>query len=160
DTVVDTTQTLGGATGLGQPVDGLLQQVGNTVGGLGENVSGLGLPGGLSEGVGGLVSGVGATVGSVGAVLNPNADTPNPLGNTLGLATGAVGSLTQGLADGGLLAPLDGLLSALPEGGNAVLEPALGNTGAAVNNLVPLGLEGPLASVGATLDPVVSPVTD
>src|SRR5690606_10915724 len=84
----------------------------------------------------------------------------NPLGNTLGLAAGAVGSLTQGLADGGLLAPVEGLLGALPDGGNAVLQPGLGTTGGAVDNLVPLGLNGPLASVGATLDPVVSPVTD
>src|SRR5690606_4221824 len=55
DTVTDLTQSLGQATGLGQPVDGLLGEVGTTLSGLGGDLSNSGLPLNLGEGVGGLV---------------------------------------------------------------------------------------------------------
>src|SRR5690606_36680767 len=131
---------------------------------LGDTVSGTGLPGGLDTGVGGLVSGLGDTVASVGGLLNADPDNPQPLTTVLGNATNAVGALTGGLAgEGGLLNPITGLVGGLTAGlGDVttlpILEPTLGNTCTAVDNILPLGPNPPLGGVGITLDGIVSPV--
>ena len=70
DQVVSLTQKVGATTGLGQPVNGVLQQTGGLVSNLGTTVKGTGLPGGLGVGVGGLVDGLGKTVASAGGLLN------------------------------------------------------------------------------------------
>src|SRR5690606_9286729 len=164
DTVVGLTQQVGATTGLGAPVDGVLQQVGGTVSNLGDTLGGTGMPGGLSEGVGGLVSGLGDTVGSVGGLLNASADNPQPLTRVLGNATSAVGSLTGALGgEGGLLNPVNQLAGNLLGGAlsgptQPILEPALTNVGGAADNIAPLGLTSTLGGLGAATDPLVSPV--
>ncbi|MGH8463817.1 MAG: collagen-like triple helix repeat-containing protein, partial [Pseudomonas sp.] len=164
DTVVGLTQQVGATTGLGQPVDGITKQVGGLVSDLGTTVKGSGLPGGLSSGVGGLVDGLGKTVASTGGLLNASASNPQPLTTILGNATNAVGALTAGLSgQGGLLNPVTQTLGGITGGvlggpSKPILEPALGNVGKTVDNVLPLGLQPTLAGLGAALDPTASPL--
>ncbi|CAM5207643.1 hypothetical protein CDEF62S_05665 [Castellaniella defragrans] len=78
-------------------------------------------------------------------------------------ASAGLDGLTKALtSDGGLLQPVSGALNsslggALGIGGLPVLQPALTNAGQAVDQILPLGLQQPLGSVGKTLDGVVSP---
>ena len=161
DQVVSLTQKVGATTGLGQPVNGVLQQTGGLVSNLGTTVKGTGLPGGLGVGVGGLVDGLGKTVASAGGLLNASPNNPDPLKTVLGNATNAVGALTAGLGgQGGLLNPVNKLVGGVTGGVlsgpyKPVLEPALANTGKAADNLLPLGLGPTLGGVGAALDPTV-----
>lgn len=161
--VESTTQSLGAQTGLGQPVDGTLQQVGDSVAGLGDKLSESGLPGGLDKGTGALVTGIGSAVSSAGGLLNQSDDNPHPLAQTLADATGGVRGLTQELTgQGGLLQPLSGVLNdsiggALGPNGKPILQPTLANAGQAVDQVLPLGLQQPLGGVGKALDGVVSP---
>src|SRR5690606_10683957 len=53
DIVTDATRTVGGVTGLGQPVNGLTTQVGGVVTNLGDQLGKTGLPLNLGEGAGG-----------------------------------------------------------------------------------------------------------
>ena len=164
DQVVSLTQKVGATTGLGQPVNGVLQQTGGLVSNLGTTVKGTGLPGGLGVGVGGLVDGLGKTVASAGGLLNASPNNPDPLKTVLGNATNAVGALTAGLGgQGGLLNPVNKLVGGVTGGVlsgpyKPVLEPALANTGKAADNLLPLGLGPTLGGVGAALDPTVGPL--
>ena len=131
DQVVSLTQKVGATTGLGQPVNGVLQQTGGLVSNLGTTVKGTGLPGGLGVGVGGLVDGLGKTVASAGGLLNASPNNPDPLKTVLGNATNAVGALTAGLGgQGGLLNPVNKLVGGVTGGVlsgpyKPVLEPAL-----------------------------------
>ena len=117
DQVVSLTQKVGATTGLGQPVNGVLQQTGGLVSNLGTTVKGTGLPGGLGVGVGGLVDGLGKTVASAGGLLNASPNNPDPLKTVLGNATNAVGALTAGLGgQGGLLNPVNKLVGGVTGG--------------------------------------------
>ncbi|EGP48406.1 PE-PGRS family protein, partial [Achromobacter insuavis AXX-A] len=164
DTVVGLTQQVGATTGLGKPVDGTVKQVGGLVEGLGTTVKGTGLPGGLSAGVGGLVEGLGKTVASTGGLLNADPKNPQPLTTVLGNATNAVGALTAGLSGpGGLLNPVNQLVGGVTGGvlggpSKPLLEPALGNVGKTVDNVLPLGLQPTLGGIGKALDPTASPL--
>src|SRR5690606_29415148 len=101
-------------------------------------------------------------LGSAGGLLNPN-NGQNALGDTLGHVTQGVAHLTGSLlGEGSLLSPLTkqlGLGSILDGEQAPVLQPALGNVGQAADNLLGLGLNQPLAGVGAALDTTLSPVT-
>ncbi|MDN4120688.1 collagen-like triple helix repeat-containing protein [Alcaligenes endophyticus] len=158
--VTTLTQGIGDATGLGKTVDGLVGQTGNLIVDLGQQLGQTALPLNVGTGVGGLVEGVGLALGSTGGLLNGTAD--NPVGNTLGHLTGGINDLTSSLLGPGSIGHdltnnlgLDGLLNGERQ---AILEPALANTGTAVDNLLPLGLNNTLGDTGAVLDGVVSPV--
>lgn len=170
--VSETGRAVGSAGGLldaktakgGQPVAQVLNHTTQGVGELTGNLAtgGLlnlgGLTGGQAEGgllapvtglVGGLLGGEGGAGGGEGGLLAP--------------VTGLVGGLLGGGGEGGLLGGLlggDGGLIGGIGGGEAapILVTALGNTGQALDNVLPLGLSPTLASVGETLDGVVSPV--
>ncbi|WP_394061094.1 collagen-like triple helix repeat-containing protein [Alcaligenes sp. WGS1538] len=161
--VTDTTRTVGSVTGLGEPVNGVTQQVGGVVSGLGGELSNSGLPLNLGVGAGGLLSHLGQAVGSAGGLLVNDPDNANPLGNTLQHATKGVEVLTGALlGEGSLLHPLTSQLglggALLADSGSPILEPALGNVGQAVDNIVPVGLNPILGDVGAALDNTVAPV--
>ncbi|WP_394065843.1 collagen-like triple helix repeat-containing protein [Alcaligenes sp. WGS1538] len=163
DTATGLTQQVGGATGLGEPVNGLLNQTGGVVANLGEQLGNSGLPLNLGQGVGGLLTGLGNAVGSAGGLLHADPNNPAPLTAVLGHATGGLAALTDSLTgEGSLLYPLTGQLGlgGLLNGGDAapILEPALGNVGQAVDNIIPVGLNPILGNVGETLDTVVAPV--
>ncbi|MEN7522385.1 hypothetical protein ABFO09_19765, partial [Bordetella pertussis] len=73
-----------------------------------------------TRGLDGVLGGLGGAVASAGGLLHATPGNTNPLGNTLAHATSAVSSLTGGLglggitgggANGGLLAPVTGLLA-------------------------------------------------
>jgi len=162
--LVGLTQMVGSQTGLGAPVNGVLQQAGNAVGKLGDTVADSGLPLNLGEGAGGLVSGLGDTVASVGGLLQQDPDNPQPLTRVLANATNAVASLTGALGDeGGLLHPINATIGGVSGGllggtGQPILEPALTNVGTAADNVLGLQLASALGGVGAALDPAVSGV--
>ena len=161
--VTDTTRTVGSVTGLGEPVNGVTQQVGGVVSGLGGELSNSGLPLNLGVGAGGLLSHLGQAVGSAGGLLVNDPDNATPLGNTLQHATKGVEVLTGALqGEGSLLPPLTSQLglggALLADSGSPILEPALGNVGQAVDNIVPVGLNPILGDVGAALDNTVAPV--
>ncbi|HRK84346.1 MAG TPA: collagen-like triple helix repeat-containing protein, partial [Alcaligenes faecalis] len=163
DIVTDTSRTVGSVTGLGQPVNGLTQQVGGVVTNLGDQLGKTGLPLNLGEGAGGLLSHLGQAVGSVGGLLVNDPQNLNPLGNTLHHATKGVEVLTGSLlGEGSLLHPLTAQLGLggllLAEEGEPVLKPALGNVGQTVDNILPLGLNPILGDVGGALDNTVAPV--
>lgn len=166
DTATGLTQQVGAITGLGQPADGAIKQVGGLVEGLGATVTGTSLPGGLSAGVGGLVENLGKTVSSTGGLLNADPKNPQPLTSVLGNATNAVGALTASLSGpGGLLNPVNQLVGGVTGdvlGGPSkpLLEPALGNVGKTVDNVLPLGLQPTLDGLGKALDPTASPLTN
>src|SRR5690606_29007308 len=95
--------------------------------------------------------------------LHADPNNPAPLTAVLGHATGGLAALTDSLTgEGSLLYPLTGQLGlgGLLNGGDAapILEPALGNVGQAVDNIIPVGLNPILGNVGETLDTVVAPV--
>ncbi|HRK84828.1 MAG TPA: collagen-like triple helix repeat-containing protein, partial [Alcaligenes faecalis] len=161
--VTDTTRTVGTITGLGTPVNSVTQQLGGVVTGLGGELSQSGLPLNLGVGAGGLLSHLGQAVGSAGGLLVNDPNNANPLGNTLTHATKGVEVLTGALlGEGSLLHPLTSQLGLggilLADSGTPILQPALGNTGQAVDNLIPLGLNPVLGDVGAALDNTVAPV--
>ncbi|HRK87127.1 MAG TPA: collagen-like triple helix repeat-containing protein, partial [Alcaligenes faecalis] len=163
DTATGLTQQVGGATGLGEPVNNLLGQTGGVVVNLGEQLGNTGLPLNLGQGVGGLLTGLGNAVGSAGGLLHADASNPKPLTAVLGHATGGVAALTDSLlGEGSLLYPLTGQLGlgGLLDGTDAapILEPSLANVGQTVDNILPLGLNPILGNVGQTLDTVVAPV--
>jgi len=163
DAVTQLTRTVGEQSGLGDPANGLLAQVGGAVSASGDTIGQTGLPGNLDTGVGGLVSGLGDTVASTGGLLVNDPDNPDPLVTVLDNATGSLGALTGPLtAEGGLLTPVTSLTDGLITGGDAqsVLEPSLANVGQAVDNVVPVGLSDSLGGVGAELDTVAGPVGD
>ncbi|WP_167752564.1 collagen-like triple helix repeat-containing protein [Pusillimonas noertemannii] len=158
------TQAVGEGTGTGQPADGLLTRVGTAVSSAGTDVGDTGIGGNVGTGAGALLEGAGDTVSSAGDLLNENPDNPQPLNTTLDHATGSVTALTEALgSDGGLLKPIGttaaelGVASGDP---NPVLQPALGNTGQAVDNIASTNLAGSLGNTGRSLDTVVAPVTD
>ena len=162
--ITDVTQAVGEGTGVGEPADGLLKRVGGAVSSAGTDVGDTGIGGNVGTGAGALVEGVGDTVASTGDLLNENPDNPQPLNTTLDHATGSVSALTEALgSDGGLLKPIGtaaaelGVASTDP---NPVLQPALGNSGQAVDNIARSNLSGPLGDTGRSLDTVVAPVTD
>src|SRR5690606_23763506 len=117
----------------------------------------------LGEGAGGLLSHLGQAVGSVGGLLVNDPKNPNPLGNTLHHATKGVEVLTGSLlGEGSLLHPLTsqvglgGIL--LADGGEPILERALGTVGRAVANILPSGLSPILGDVGGAMDRTVAPI--
>src|SRR5690606_39423287 len=82
---------------------------------------------------------------------------------TLHHATKGIEVLTGSLlGEGSLLHPLTAQLGLggilLAEGGEPVLQPALGNIGQTVDNILPLGLNPILGDVGGALDNTVAPV--
>ncbi|HRK84978.1 MAG TPA: collagen-like triple helix repeat-containing protein, partial [Alcaligenes faecalis] len=163
DTATGLTQQLGNATGLGEPINGLLNQTGGIVANLGEQLGKSNLPLNLGQGVGGLLTGLGNAVGSAGGLLHAHSNNPAPLTAVLGNASGGVVALTDSLlGEGSLLYPLTGPLGlgGLLNSGEAapILEPALANAGLAVDNLIPLGLSPILGKTGESLDVVVAPL--
>ena len=145
DTTTGLTQQIGGATGLGQPINSLLGQTGGVVANLGEQLGQSGLPLNLGQGVGGLLTGLGNAVGSTGGLLHADPNNPNPLTAVLGHATGGVAALTDSLlGEGSLLYPLTGQLGldGLLNGADTapILEPSLANVGQTVDNILPIGL--------------------
>lgn len=102
-------------------------------------------------------------VASTGGLLNADPKNPQPLTTVLGNATNAVGALTAGLSgQGGLLNPVTQLVGGVTGGvlggpSKPLLEPALGNVGKTVDNVLPLGLQPTLGGIGAALDPTASP---
>ncbi|PWF22245.1 collagen-like triple helix repeat-containing protein [Corticimicrobacter populi] len=158
------TQRIGAETGLGAPINDALGQTGNLLGQTGQALGTSGLPLNLDSGAEGLLTGLGDTVASLGGLLHATPDQGMPLATTLGHATGALDALASALvADGGLLqplaAPLQNITTTLMPPGQtiAILEPALGNTGAALDNLVPLNLGSVLGNTGAVLDQAAVP---
>ncbi|MEQ4617206.1 MAG: collagen-like triple helix repeat-containing protein [Corticimicrobacter sp.] len=158
------TQRIGADTGLGAPINDALGQTGNLLGQTGQALGSSGLPLNLDSGAEGLLTGLGDTVASLGGLLHATPGETMPLATTLGHATGALDALASALvADGGLLqplaAPLQNLTTTLMPPGQtvAILEPALGNTGAALDNLVPLNLGSILGNTGAVLDQAAVP---
>ena len=139
------TQTVGGATHLGKPVDSLLNGVGNALAGAGTK-----LDGAVPTGVGGLLGGVGAAVASAGGILHDGPGNANPIGDTLNHVTGGVAALTGNLG-GNLLG-----------GGN---KPGKGNLLAPVTNLVN-GVLAPVTKVASAGKPAgngstpLAPVTN
>lgn len=162
--LADVTQAVGEGTGLGDPADGLLERVGGAVSAAGNDISQTGIGGNVGTGAGGLVEGLGDTVASTGDLLKNNPDNPEPLNTTLDHATGSVTALTDALgSEGGLLKPIGTAaaeLGASSSDPNPVLQPALGNTGLAVDNIARTHLAQPLSDTGRSLDTVVAPVTD
>ncbi|WP_341668994.1 collagen-like triple helix repeat-containing protein [Alcaligenes sp. SDU_A2] len=163
DTATGLTQQLGNTTGLGEPINGLLNQTGGVVANLGEQLGKSNLPLNLGQGVGGLLTGLGNAVGSAGGLLHAHSNNPAPLTAVLGNASGGVVALTDSLlGKGSLLYPLTGPLGlgGLLNSGEAapILEPALANAGLAVDNLIPLGLSPILGKTGESLDVVVAPL--
>lgn len=128
----DGTQTLGAATHLGEPANGLLYKVGNTVATGGSMLSNSQAP--VVAPLGGVVTETGRTVAAAGALLHGSGDGKgaNPLGGVLsnlpmaGQANAQAGA--QGGAEGGaggtlapltsLLAPVTGLAGGIKNGGN------------------------------------------
>lgn len=137
------TQSVGTTTGAGQPVSGLLGQIGGAVQSAGAQVAGTsGNP--LAADVGHLVSGVGTTITNAGGLVNPNG--PNGAAPIPGLITSLVGSTTNGVQPGtpsagggsgstgagGPLSSLTGLLTGAGAAGPlAPLTSALGSAGTA-----------------------------
>ncbi|CAJ94981.1 Hemagglutinin transmembrane protein [Cupriavidus necator] len=119
----DGTQTLGAATHLGEPANGLLYKVGNTVAAGGSMISNTHAP--VVSPLGGVVTEAGKTVAAAGALLNGNGQGGgNPLGGLLGnLPLAKAGSNGEGGSAGGalgpvtaLLAPVTGLVGGLKQG--------------------------------------------
>ena len=162
--LADVTQAVGEGTGVGDPADGLLERVGGAVSAAGNDISQTGVGGNVGTGAAGLVEGLGDTVASTGDLLKNNPDNPDPLNTTLDHATGSVTALTDALgSEGGLLKPIGTAaaeLGASSSDPNPVLQPALGNTGQAVDNIARTHLAQPLSDTGRSLDTVVAPATD
>lgn len=158
------TQRIGAETGLGASVNDALGQTGSLLGQAGQALGSSGLPLNLDSGAEGLLIGLGDTVASLGGLLHATPGQTMPLATTVGHATGALNALASALvAEGGLLqplaAPLQNLTGTLMPPGQtvAILEPALGNVGTAVDNLIPLNLNSVLGNTGAVLDTVAVP---
>lgn len=127
------TQNVGTTTGVGQPVSGLLGQIGGAVQNAGAQVAGTS-SNPLAADVGQLVSGVGNTITNAGGLVNPNG--PNGAAPIPGLITSLVGSSTTTVqtgtpssgsgSSGGPLASLTGLLGSGTAGPLAPLTSALG----------------------------------
>ncbi len=122
----DGTQTLGAATHLGEPANGLLYKVGNTVAAGGSMISNTHAP--VVSPLGGVVTEAGKTVAAAGAILSGNGQGGgNPLGGLLSNLplAGAGGGYGGDGGHGGNL--LGGVLNNLPlakvggggEGGSA-----------------------------------------
>lgn len=133
------TQTVGTTTGIGQPVSGLLGQIGGAVQSAGAQVAGTS-SNPLAADVGHLVSSVGNTVTNAGGLVNPNG--PNGAAPIPGLITSLVGSSTTTVQPGpssgsgsssGAGGPLSSLTGLLGSGGGASplspLTSALGSAG-------------------------------
>lgn len=146
--LTDTTQTVGGATGLGVPVDNLLTKLGNTVATGGSMLTNANKP--IVSPLGGVVTEAGKTVAAAGVLLNNRNGTAggaggNPLGgllNGLPLA-GAAGSGGGGGGAAGALAPVTGLVGsvtgALTHVTNAASGTATsGNAGSPLNGVTGL----------------------
>jgi hypothetical protein len=138
--VTDGTQTLGAATHLGEPANGLLYKVGNTVATGGSMLSNTQAR--VVSPLGGVVTEAGKTVAAAGVLVNGNGSGGgNPLGgllNNLPLA-GTGGAQGSDGSQGGN--PLGGLLNNLP------LAKLGGSEGGSSGS-------GTLGSVGAPLAPV------
>jgi hypothetical protein len=108
--LTDTTQTVGGATGLGVPVDNLLTKLGNTVATGGSMLTNAGKP--IVSPLGGVVTETGKTVAAAGVLLNNRNGTGggtggNPLGGLLNSLPVANASGSGGTNP---LAPVTGLV--------------------------------------------------
>ncbi len=110
------TQQVGTATGLGQPVAGLLGQVGGAITSAGWKVTSTS-PQPIVGAVGGLVRAVGNTVTNTGGLVNPSG--PNGAVPVAGLVTSVVGGIPATVHDGSATgtsgggSPLGGLASPL-----------------------------------------------
>ncbi|RIQ51929.1 collagen-like triple helix repeat-containing protein [Bordetella avium] len=162
NTVENLTQTVGSNTGLGAPVAGLLNSSGSAVKQLGDNIAKTRRTRSLGDGVGGLARGLGDTLSSASGLPLADPGNPAPLTAVAKNAPAAVGALTPPLGSGPLrpLAEAVGELqnALLPKAKIPLLEPALNNTGRAVDKLMPLGQQAALSAAGAGLDPTVAPI--
>lgn len=138
------TQNVGTTTGIGQPVSGLLGQVGGAVQSAGAQLAGAS-SNPLAADVGHLVSSVGNTVTNAGGLVNPNG--PNGAAPIPGLITSLVGSSSASVqpgtgssaGSGNPLAPVTGLLGGASGGSSPLssLTGALGSAGGATNGTTP-----------------------
>ncbi|WP_293780042.1 collagen-like triple helix repeat-containing protein [uncultured Oxalicibacterium sp.] len=167
-TVTSLTHQIGGTTGLGRPVNNLLETIGGNVAGLGIGITDSNTP--VVSNLGGVVTATGDTVSILGILLQPE----NDVGTNQGLASllspitgilgGKIGAIGNGSNDG-LLAPVTSLVSGLTGNqGAGVLAPVtdvLGGLNGGGNGelLAPVtGLVGGLT--GGSTGHVTAPVTN
>lgn len=148
-TLGQTTQAVGTTSGLGQPVSGVLAQIGNALQGGGTTLGGSSKEPVVGDG-GQLVSILGNTVTNAGGLVNPNG--PNGAAPIPGLITGLAGSSNtsvaagSGSASGGMGAPLGGNPLA------SITGPLSGATSGASGGTNPLAaLTGALSTVTGAL---------
>jgi Bacterial collagen, middle region len=133
-TLGQTTQAIGTTSGLGQPVSGVLAQVGNALQGAGRTI-GSSSKEPLVGDIGQLVSVLGNSVTNAGGLVNPNG--PNGAAPIPGLITSLAGStntsVVAGAGSGGAGSPLAGLtgsLSGVTAGASGGTNPLSAATGA------------------------------
>jgi hypothetical protein len=129
--VESTTDKVGDATGLGDPLKGIVQKVGDTVEGAGDKVTDAGNGNPLTNTVGGALSNTGTTVGKVGGLV----------------ANGSGSGGSGGLGGNGLLETVGGAVVNVGTGLN------IGNTNGVVSAVGVNGVAGGnlVASVGGAL---------
>jgi hypothetical protein len=126
------TQSVGATTGIGQPVSGLLGQVGSAVQSGGAQIAGASKDPVVAD-IGGLVSSLGNTITNAGGLVNANG--PNGAAPIPGLITSLLGSSSATVQGGtpssgagsGPLAPVTGLLGGA--GGSSPLSAVTGALG-------------------------------
>lgn len=140
-TVTSLTHQVGGATGLGEPVNNLLGTVGGTVAGLGHNISASDTP--VVNSLGRVVTATGNTVSMLGILLNPEEGQGTdvglgsllaPVSGLLGGGLGDIGGIGGDSPVGGLLTPVTTIVSGLT-GGNLG---GIGGDGAVTGLLAPV----------------------
>lgn len=157
-TLGQTTQTVGAATGLGQPLAAALAQIGGALQAAGTTVGGTASHPVVGDG-GQLVSSLGATVTNAGGLVNRNG--PNGAAPIPGLITSLVGSSNTAVASGGAnsgasTSPLGGLGSLLgattPAAGGAMATGAnpLSAVTGTITSLSGAGTTGAAGTAGGT----------
>lgn len=98
ESVTATTQAVGAATLMGQPVNNLLTRAGSAVSQLGLSMSAINTP--VISQTGNVVSATGNTVSSLGGVFNGNGNGNSALTGVIAPVTGLVGGLAGGVPGG------------------------------------------------------------